>query len=76
MLPLLVQAIGTFLFAWVIGITAAANQLLFVILIILTIVFLFISGGLFSQKSRYTITTEAGFVVAMAVIMIVCQGIF
>ncbi len=47
---MLVQAIGTFLLAWVVGATAASNQLLFVILIILTIVFLFVSGGLFSQK--------------------------
>jgi hypothetical protein len=76
MAAMLVQAIATFLLAWVVGVTAAADQLLFVILIILTIGFLFVAGGLFSQKSRYTITTEVGFVAAMAVIMIVCQGIF
>ena len=76
MTAMLVQAIGTFLLAWVVGVTAASNQLLFVILIFLTIGFLFVSGGLFSQKSRYAITTEAGFVASMAVVMIMCQAIF
>ncbi len=73
---LVVQFVATFLLAWIIGVTAVANALLSAILIVLTIVCLMVAGGLFGQKSRYAITTEAGFVVVMAVIMIVCQGIF
>jgi len=46
------------------------------ILVVLTIAVLMIAGGLFSQKNRYAISVEAGFVVAMAIIMIVCQGVF
>ena len=42
---LITQAIGTFLLAWVIGLLAAHNTLLPVILIIVTIVFLIIAGG-------------------------------
>ena len=73
---MLTQLIGTFLLAWIIGITAVANALLTAILVVLTIVVLMIAGGLFSQKNRYAISVEAGFVVAMAIIMIVCQGVF
>ena len=70
------QAIGTFLLAWVVGVTAAADALLTIILIVLTLVVLMVAGGKFSQKSGYAIVTETGFVVVMAAIMIVCQGIF
>ena len=70
------QAIGTFLLAWVIGVTAAADALLTIILIVLTLVVLMVAGGKFSQKSGYAIVTETGFIVVMAAIMIVCQGIF
>ena len=73
---MLTQLAGTFLLAWIIGVTATANALLTAILVVLTIVVLMISGGLFSQKSQYAISTEAGFVVVMAIIMIVCQGVF
>ncbi len=58
MAAMLVQAIGTFLLAWVVGVTAASDQLIFVILIILTIGFLFVAGGLFSQKSRCPSTSS------------------
>ncbi len=71
-----IQAVATFLLSWVVGVTAVAGQLMTMILITLTIVALMIGGGLFSQKSSYTITTEAGFVVAMVAIMIICQGLF
>ncbi len=73
---MIAQATGTFLLAWVVGITAAVNALLTIILIVVTIVVLMIAGGKFSRKSNYAIATETGFVVAMAVVMIVCQGIF
>ncbi len=75
-LAMVIQFVATFLLAWIIGVTAVANALLSAILIVLTIVCLMVASGLFSQKSRYAITTEAGFVVVMAVIMIICQGIF
>ena len=72
---MLAQAFGTFLLAWVVGISAAQDALLTIIVIVLTIVTLMVAGGLFSQKSRYAITTEAGFVVAMAVVMMACQAV-
>ena len=74
--PLVVQLIGTFLLAWVVGITAAHNALLTIILTTLAIVVLIVANGMFSKKSRYAITTEAGFIAAMVALMIIVQGIF
>ena len=70
------QLIGTFLLAWVVGITAAHNALMMVILIVLMIVTLIIANGLFAKKSCYAIAVEAGFIVAMAVVMIAAQALF
>jgi len=74
-MAMLMQVISTFLLAWVVAITAANDALLTMILITLTIVAMVISAGLFAKKSNYAIATEAGFIVAMVVIMIVCQGV-
>lgn len=73
---LITQAIGTFFLAWVVGITAAHNALLTMIIITLAIVFLISAGGFFSKKSITAITIEAAYVVAMVVIMIITNAIF
>lgn len=73
--PMVVQLIGTFLLSWVVGIGAANNALLIIILISLTFAVLMIAGGLYSQKSHYAILVEAGYVMAMVLVMIVCQGL-
>lgn len=70
------QLVATFLLAWVVGVTAAQNALMTVILIVITLVFFIVSNGLFGKKSHAAITIEAGFIVAMAVIMIIAQAIF
>ncbi len=76
LMAMLTQLVGTFLLAWVIGLMAVSNALLTTILIVLVIIFLVVSNGLFAQKNTYAVTVEAGFIAAMAVVMIVCQGIF
>jgi hypothetical protein len=73
---LVVQLAGTFLTAWVIGITAVSNQLLTAILVVLAIAGLQLAGGLLSQKSAYAATIDGSYVVAMGILMIVAQGIF
>ena len=70
------QAIGTFLLSWVVGITAANEALLTIILVVLTIVVLQVSGGLYTKKKQPALIIDAGFVVAMAIVMIICQGLF
>lgn len=69
------QAIGTFLLAWVVGVTATHNALVTIILIIVTYIFLMIAAGLFAKKSCYAIGAEVGYVIAMVVIMIACQAL-
>jgi hypothetical protein len=68
------QAVATFLLAWVVGVTAAMNALLTIILIVVTFVFLIAAGGKFSQKSNAAIAIEAGYVVAMVVVMMVVHA--
>lgn len=70
-----VQAAGTFLLAWVIGVTETTNALALAVLIVATIVVLMIAGGLYSRKSGNVIGIETGYVVAMAVIMVAAQAL-
>lgn len=70
---MLSQAIATFLLAWVVGVTAARGTLMTMTLITVTIVMLMIAGSFFSKKSTYAIATEAGFVIAMVVVMIIAH---
>jgi hypothetical protein len=73
---MIVQLVATFLLAWVVGITAAKNALLTIVLIVVMLALFVVAGGLFGKKSGYAIAVEAGFIVAMAVVMIVVQGFF
>ena len=72
---MIMQLLGTFLLAWLVGIGAAHNALAMTILIALTIIVLFVANGLFGSKSTYAIAVEAGFVAAMAIVMIAVQAI-
>jgi len=72
---LIVQGIGTFLMAWVIGIAIGAGAWLVSVLVVLTIATVMAGGCLFSQKSNYAVLTESGFVVANGIIMLVCQAV-
>jgi multidrug transporter EmrE-like cation transporter len=75
MAPMVLQAVGTFLLSWLVGITAASNALATIILITITIMVLMAAGAQFTRKSSYAMWTEVGFVAAMVVLMIVVQGI-
>lgn len=70
------QLIGTFLMAWLIGATATINALVTAIVAILAIALLQLAAALFSQKSTGAALVDAGYVVAMGVVMILAQGIF
>ena len=72
---LVTQLIATFLLAWVVGVTAANDALVTIILVTVTIAALMAAGGMFARKSRYAIVTEAGFVVVMVVIMILIHAV-
>ncbi len=69
------QAIGIFLLAWLFGITAANDALLTIILVVLAIVALNVSGSLFAKKGTQAVYVEAGYIIAIAVIMFLAQGL-
>lgn len=75
-LSMVLQASGTFLLAWLVGITAASNALLTILMVMLTFICLQAASGLFCKKSTYAIMVEAGYIFTMTLIMIVCQGVF
>lgn len=76
MAAMVAQLAGTFLLAWVVGVTAKNDALLTIILIAVTMVVLNGASAFFTGKSAYARNTDAGFTLAMVVIMIICQGIF
>ena len=61
--------------AWVIGITAAGNALFTAIVIVLMVIAMIASNGMWAGKSNYAITVECCFIGVMSVVMIICQGI-
>ena len=76
MMPAMItQAVGTFLLAWVIGITETTNSIFTAGLIALTIAVIIKANGLFSQKSKYAIMVEAGFIIAMVVVMVATHAV-
>ena len=75
MLAMGIQAVGTLLLAWVIGVFAAANALATTLLVALMVVAILASNGLYAQKSHAAILIEAGYFLVMVIIMIACQAI-
>ena len=71
-----VQFVGTFLLAWVVGVTAKNDALLTILLITVTMVALNGASALFTGKNAYVRHTDAGYTIAIVVIMTICQGIF
>ncbi len=75
-MAMFVQAVGTFLLSWLVGITAASNALLTIILIAVTLMTLMAAGSMYCKKPGSAIIIEMGYVFTMVVLMIICQGIF
>ncbi len=70
------QALGLLLMSWFVGVTAANNALLTVILATIAFAILHWCGGAFAKKSTYSRNVESGYWIAALAVMIVCQGIF
>lgn len=69
-LAIITQAMGTFLFAWVVNLTVIYNALLSMIISICAIVLFITSTGILAKKSSSAIFIESGYLVAMVTIMI------
>lgn len=74
-LAMVAQALGTFCLAWLFGITAAKGALLTITLVMVTIILLIVSNGKYAQKSNAAVAIEAAYLVAMALVMLICQAI-
>ncbi|RED53829.1 DUF1761 family protein [Aestuariispira insulae] len=74
-IAMMIQAGGTFLLAWLVGITAASNSLFTCLLVVAMVMALMASGGLYAQKKVTAILIEIGYVAVMAAIMIAAQAL-
>lgn len=74
--PLVVQFVGLFLMSWFVGVTAANNALLTVILATTGFCVMYYANGMFGQRSAYARNADAGYWIVALVVMIICQGIF
>lgn len=72
-MAMVTQLIGTFLLAWLVAVAEAANSLAALFLTLLAFVFLSLSQGLFVKKSAVSMAVEQGYIVTMAVIMVLLQ---
>ncbi|GJM13143.1 MAG: hypothetical protein DHS20C12_15460 [Pseudohongiella sp.] len=72
---LVLQLLGTFLFAWLIGIAFAREAVMLACLIALTITVLMTASGLFDGNGRYAAVAEGLFPVAMFVIMVLTHAV-
>lgn len=70
---MLAQAAGTLLLAWFIGLAVSWDVLILAVFAVVTFAALNKAGGLFTQKSMYAIVVDAGYLFAMAAIMIAVQ---
>ena len=74
-LAMILQIVGLFLLALVVGVTAMTHALGTAILAILAVAVLVMSGGAFSKKSTAAILIEGGYIVVAGAVMIVCRGL-
>lgn len=72
----ILQAAGTFFYSWVFGITAAREMLLTIILVVLAIACLVGAGALYRLRPPGVAVIDAGYVVAMGVVLFLAQAIF
>jgi len=76
MAAMLYQAVGLFLMSWFVGVTAANNALLTVILATVAFSVMLMAGGMFARHSSYANHVNAGFWLVSLVIMVIANGIF
>ena len=70
------QALGLLLMSWFVGVTAASNLLLTVILATVAFTVLGMSGAMFRKQSTYARNVDAGYWIVALVVMIIANAIF
>ena len=72
---LVTQLAATFSLAWLIGLAVGRHGFVVDVLIVTMPVLFIVSNGMFAKKSSYAIAVEAGFIVAMGLVMNVVQAV-
>lgn len=72
---MILQIVGLFFLATVIGVTATINALFAALLAILAAAALTISNGAFCGKSKTALMIDAGYIIGAGILMIVAQGV-
>ena len=70
---LVLQLVGTFLLAWLVGLAHAIGAYPALVLIVATTTVLLIAANLFCEHTLYSALVQGMFVVAMAAIMVICN---
>ncbi len=70
------QGVGLLLMSWFVGVTAANNALLTVILATVAFSVLLMAGGKFARHSSYANHVNAGYWIVALVVMVIANGIF
>ena len=72
---MLIQALGTFCLAWLVGVFASGQALMTFILVLVTLILIIVANGKFAQKSNAAVAIEGSFILAMGIVMFLCQAI-
>jgi hypothetical protein len=72
---LFLQAVGTFAFSWLFGVTAASGALATAILIVIAFAALTAAQPQFTNKPVIVSAIEAGYIVAMGVVLFAAQAL-
>lgn len=70
-MPMTAQLFGTLLLAVIVNMAAADGHVGHAVIVGLTIIGFIKANGIYSGKSKYAIGVEAGYIVAMVIIMVV-----
>ncbi|MBM87884.1 MAG: twitching motility protein PilT [Gammaproteobacteria bacterium] len=70
---LVAQFIGTLLFAWVVALAVTNGSIASVSLITITFFFLLVAANMLAEHTLYASLVEGLFVLAMAIIMVLCN---
>ncbi|MDB3993432.1 DUF1761 domain-containing protein [Gammaproteobacteria bacterium] len=69
------QFFGTLLLAWIVGLAVSGGSIASVVLITLAVFFLVLASNLMGDHTLYASMVEGGFVIAMTIIMTICNVI-
>lgn len=74
-MALVLQLLGTFLLAWLIGLASANNSWPSALLIVLAVLVLMVAGFMLAGHSHYATLVQGGYLAVMALLIVLCVGL-